>query len=105
MKVFDLNKVEANSVSVETLLELIPVDSGNVSFGVATFSAGIRHPEQGMGCHEQHEVSYIVEGRMNIHRQQGTTAIEPGQVVWLDANEPHAATAIEDGKVFWVLYG
>lgn len=105
MQIFNLQHIKANGVSVETLLELVPIESGDISFGVATFSGGLRHPEQGMTMHDQHEISYIIEGRMKLHGEQGITDIEAGQVIYLKANEKHATTAIEDGKVFWVLYG
>lgn len=105
MKIFDLTEIKANGVSVETLLELVPVEGGNVSFGVASFSAGTRHPVSELDAHDQHEISYIIEGRMELITEQGKTALAPGQVVWLEANEQHASAAVEDGKVFWVLYG
>lgn len=105
MKFYDLRGYVAEGTSVETILELLPVKAGNASFGVATFEAGTRHPEREMTAHDQHEISYIIEGRLKLFTEQGVTEVEPGQVVWLEANEKHASTAIEDGKVFWVLYG
>ena len=105
MKLFDLHGYVADGTSVETILDLVPVKEGEASFGLATISAGTRHPENELASHDQHEISYIIEGRLKLITEQGVMEVGPGQVVWLEANEKHASTAIEDGKVFWVLYG
>ena len=105
MKIFDLQDSVSDGVSVDTLMELVPIDSGNATFGVATISAGTRHPAQDMSPHDQHEISYIIEGSMDLYTEEGTVAIKAGQVVMLEAGEKHATLAETDSKVFWALYG
>ena len=105
MKIFDLNQRCAEAINVETLLELTPLRGGQASFGVAEFAAGSRHPARGMSSHERHEITYIIEGEMQLTTENRCITARPGQVVWLDPEEAHATTSIDDGKVFWVLYG
>jgi len=105
MKIFNVKDLSSEGVSVESLLELTPVETGNASFGMGAFGPDVRHPQTGLAHHDQHEISYIIEGRMILHMEDGDVNIEPGMVLWLEKGEPHATTALENGKVFYVLYG
>ncbi|NIB40489.1 cupin domain-containing protein [Pseudomaricurvus alkylphenolicus] len=105
MKIFDLHDFVAEGTTVETILELVPEHKSVISVGMASFSEGTTHPETDMATHDQHEISYIIEGQMDLHLDGRTTSVKAGQVVWLEAGEKHASTALQDSKVFWVLCG
>ena len=105
MEIIDFRDIDSSEFRVDTLLELLPIDEGRASIGVATFKSGMRHPEQGLACHEQHEISFIIEGSFDLHTEEGTTVVEAGQLVYLMAGEQHATTAKGNGKVYYVLYG
>jgi len=71
--------------------------------GRCRFAAGHRSPPQGRGMSAQHEICYLVEGRLLLETALGERIVEAGSTLILSPAEPHSTTALEDSVVFFVL--
>ncbi|MBN7796633.1 cupin domain-containing protein [Parahaliea mediterranea] len=105
MNIYHLKEREVRELQVETLEEVAPTGTRPIASGFAAFPRGARVPESGLSSHDQHEISYVIEGRLEVTLEQQTRTLVAGDAACIAANELHASRALEDSKVFWVLCG
>lgn len=79
----------------------------SIQFGTVFLLKGTRIPEQGFSRHEQHEISVIQEGKIEILNEDGTTKgyLSTGDVVFIEALEAQAGNVLEDTKIIYTLIG
>lgn len=55
--------------------------------------------------HPEHQILYVIEGKASITNTVFSLDLEPGDFVFLDANEEHyVITSDEEAKVFEIKY-
>jgi quercetin dioxygenase-like cupin family protein len=71
--------------------------------GMVRIGAGTRSPPDGFRTSAQHEVAYIVEGRVRVDTSDESRVVDAGSVVVSSPAELHATTALVDTTIFFVL--
>ena len=95
----------SGGVDIASLLTLGPEQAAAIDVGVASFPPDVRFPDDGYSVHDQHEVSLILQGEVEIETESGTATVRAGDIVHLEPGERHAAIARVPTRVFYVLYG
>jgi mannose-6-phosphate isomerase-like protein (cupin superfamily) len=93
------------SVDIQSLLNLGPHDQAAIDVGIASFPASVRSPESGFSVHEQHEVSFVLEGEFILETPDESQTVKAGQLVHFGPGEQHASTAVCESRVYYVLFG
>lgn len=95
------------AINIAPLLKLTGFrGAGLFEVGCAFFPCGAEHPvEGGYSTHEQHEVSLILSGALEIETQAGVREVSAGQVVHIEPHEAHRVRARSDSAVYYVLFG
>jgi len=78
-----------------------------VNYGTVFLKKGIRIPGQGFTTHEQHEISFVQSGKIQMLNEDGTELgiLKTGDVIHLDPLEPQAGFVLEDTRIIYVLIG
>lgn len=98
-------KWDDTTVRIENLGEQLTEGKTKTTYGVASFPAGIRHPESGFSAHEGSEVSFILEGEFDIETPDGVLSVTKDNLVVIPPGEPHATRATLPGRVVYFLIG
>lgn len=79
----------------------------SINYGTVILKKGIRIPETGFTQHPQHEISYLVEGKIQTLNPDGTNGeiLTTGDAVYIEALEAQAGIVLEDTKIIYVLIG
>ncbi len=105
MKIIKMQYGDENAPLVD-LLRLENIDQASARIGTATFAAGQRIPEvEGMSCHDEDEVSLILEGKLALETEIENVICEAGDLIHLPAGTAHASVALEDSKIYFMLLG
>lgn len=83
------------------------VEGISINYGTVMLEAGTRFPEEGMTQHQEHEYSYLAEGKIDMIDAQGHSIgiLEAGDVINIDPAEDHAGFIKERCKIIYVLIG
>jgi quercetin dioxygenase-like cupin family protein len=90
---------------VLSLLDLPAEQNAILKMGTARIQKGDWVPKQGHSSHEQHEVSVILSGKLEIESGGQPGLIQTGDVALIPAGEPHRAQALEDTELIWFWFG
>lgn len=104
MKVFQLEYPQL-PLQVLEQLELPAETSASLKMGTAKIQKGDWIPVTGYSSHEQHEVSVILKGELEIEVGGITTPLKHGEVVMIPAGEAHRTFALEDSELIWFWFG
>ncbi|MDR7058752.1 MULTISPECIES: cupin domain-containing protein [unclassified Sphingopyxis] len=102
MEIIPLNWDDAN-VRIEELGQRHSSGKSTALYGMASFPAGIRHPEQGYSAHEGVEISFILDGVFEVETPDGIISVAKDHLVVIPAGEPHATRATASGRVAYFL--
>lgn len=104
MKVFPLEYPQL-PLQVLDQLELPAEASASLKMGTAKIQKGDWIPAAGYSSHEQHEVSVILKGLLEIEVTGQSTTLKHGEVVMIPAFEAHRTLALEDSELIWFWFG
>jgi quercetin dioxygenase-like cupin family protein len=104
MKLLQL-EYAAYPTQVLNLLDLPPEQNAILKMGTARIQKGDWVPKQGHSSHEQHEVSVILNGKLEIESDGQPGMIQTGDVALIPAGEKHRARALEDTELIWFWFG
>lgn len=91
------------NVQIENLGEQFANGPTSTTFGIASFPAGVRHPQEGFSAHDGIEISFILSGEFDVETPDGTVNISEDSLVVIPAGEPHATRATAAGRVAYFL--
>ncbi len=86
-------------------LELPAETSASLKMGTAKIQKGDWVPVTGYSSHQQHEISLILKGLLEIEIAGQTTKLKHGEVVMIPAGEAHRTLALEDTELIWFWFG
>lgn len=88
------------------LLRLEHLNDASASIGTVTFAKGQRIPAgAGRSEHDRDEVSFIVDGEIDIQTDQRTATVGPGTLVHIPAGVAHSSVARQDTRIVFMLIG
>lgn len=102
MEVIPFSWDDAN-VQIETLGVHLADGRTTSSFGIASFPAGRRHPEDGHSIHEGTEISFILDGEFDVETADGVVTVAKDHLIVIPAGKPHATVARQSGRVAFFL--
>lgn len=102
MEIIPFTWDDAN-VQIESLGEQLTRGKSASSYGIASFPAGKRHPEEGYSVHEGTEISFILEGEFDVETADGIVTVAKDNLVVIPPREPHATVARRPGRVAYFL--
>ena len=88
--------------SSETRFEF-PIPNGAAITGMLEFKAGMRLPLEGTSVHDQDEISFILNGKLEAHSGGESCTLETGDISFIPALEHHWAMVLEDTRLAYVL--
>jgi mannose-6-phosphate isomerase-like protein (cupin superfamily) len=91
------------NVKIENLGAQLTEGKTSTTYGIASFPAGVRHPQEGYSAHEGIEVSFILEGEFEVETPLGVVSVSRDSLVVIPAGEPHATRATASGRVAYFL--
>ncbi|SOD12738.1 hypothetical protein [Pedobacter xixiisoli] len=88
-------------------LFLIQEEGLSMTFGTVFLMKGTRIPEKGFSKHEQHEISVIQQGKIEMLNENGTIKgyLTAGDVVFITALEAQAGNVLEETQIIYTLFG
>lgn len=104
MEVFKL-KYPSAPEQVLSLLELKPEQWAGLKMGTVRLNKGDWVPLEGHSRHEQHEVSVILSGGLEVECAGERSTLRAGDVSLIHPGEEHRARAIEDTELIWLWFG
>ena len=104
MKVFQLEYPQ-HPLQVLDQLELAPEANASLKMGTAKIQKGDWIPQTGYSQHEQHEVSVIIKGKLEIEVAGEISSLKNGDAVMIPAGEAHRTMALEDAELIWFWFG
>ncbi len=90
---------------VLSLLDLPAEQNAVLKMGTARIQKGDWVPLEGHSSHEQHEVSVILKGKLEIESGGQPGTIQTGDIALIPAGEAHRAQALEDTELIWFWFG
>jgi quercetin dioxygenase-like cupin family protein len=73
--------------------------------GTAKIQKGDWVPQNGYSSHEQHEISVILKGLLEVEIDGQISKVKNGEVVMIPAGEAHRTLALEDSELIWFWFG
>jgi mannose-6-phosphate isomerase-like protein (cupin superfamily) len=104
MEVFRL-KYPSAPERVLSLLELAPEQWAGLKMGTVRLNKGEWVPLEGYSKHEQHELSVILSGGLEVECAGEQSMLQAGEVSLIPAGEEHRARATEDTELIWFWFG
>ena len=104
MKLFHL-EYAAHPAQVLSILDMPPEQSAILKMGTARIQKGDWVPISGHSSHEQHEVSVILKGKLEIESGGQPGMMQAGDISLIPAGEAHRALALEDTELIWFWFG
>ena len=104
MKVFQLEYPQL-PLQVLDQLELAPEANASLKMGTAKILKGDWIPQTGYSQHEQHEVSVILKGLLEVEIDGQISRLKNGDAVMIPAGEAHRTIALEDAELIWFWFG
>jgi len=75
----------------------------SAQIGMVRIGAGTRSPAEGLRAGAQHEIAYLVSGRVQVDTAEGSRIVEAGSVIVSSPTEAHATTALSDATIVYVV--
>lgn len=104
MEVFRL-KYPSAPERVLSLLELKPEQWAGLKMGTVCLNKGEWVPLEGYSKHEQHKLSVILSGGLEVECAGEQPMLQAGEVSLIPAGEEHRARATEDTELIWFWFG
>ncbi len=79
------------------------IPNGATITGILEFKAGTRLPLEGTSVHDQDEISFILQGKLEATSGGETCTIQTGDISFIPALEHHFAFVLEDTRLAYVL--
>jgi quercetin dioxygenase-like cupin family protein len=71
--------------------------------GLVRIAKGVRSPLAGLRTGADHEIGYVVSGKVRVETQSGHCIASEGDVRIASPDIPHAIIALEDTVIFFTL--
>lgn len=104
MEVFKLQYPNAPE-QVLSLLELPPEQRAILKMGTVQLSKGEWVPPEGYSKHAQHEISFILQGEIEVESAAAHVSMGAGDVIVIPAGEEHRSRARADTRLVWFWFG
>lgn len=104
MNVFRLEYARSPE-QVLSLLELPSEARASMKMGTARIEKGGWVPTEGHSRHDQHEVSVILKGELEVESGGQKGRMVAGDASLIPAGEEHRARAVEDTELIWFWFG
>ena len=95
----------AQPAQVLSLLDLPPEQNAILKMGSARIQKGDWVPLEGHSSHEQHEISVILSGKLEVESGGQPALVQGGDISLIPAGEAHRARALEDTELIWFWFG
>lgn len=93
-----------NGERLKTLLTLSKDGGRQHEVGAAFLPAGCTMPERGESAHPRHEVSIILEGKIETSSNGNTVTLEAGDIVSIPQGESQSTKVIEDTRLVYIFF-
>jgi len=104
MEVFKLKYPDAPE-QVLSLLELPPEQRASLKMGTVRLNKGDWVPLEGYSKHQQHELSVVLTGGLEVECAGENSTLVAGEVSLIHAGEEHRAKATQDTQLIWFWFG
>ena len=71
--------------------------------GLVRIAKGVRSPPAGLRAGADHEIGYVVSGKVRIETSEDRYIASAGETLVASPDLPHATTALEDTVIFFTL--
>jgi quercetin dioxygenase-like cupin family protein len=71
--------------------------------GIVRIAKGTRSPVAGLRALADHEIGYVVSGKVRVETEAGVLDVSCGDTLVASPDIPHATTALEDTVIFFSL--
>jgi len=80
------------------------IKKNKIETGTVIFKSNSRIPREGFGVHNFDEISYIIEGKINVHFQEESFEVEKGDYIYIPKREKHYSSNVlrEDCIVLYI---
>lgn len=89
---------------LKTLICLEKSDGKSHEVGTGFLPAGCRMPDEGTSAHARHEVSIILEGKIETSSGGKTAILKPGDIVSIPEGQSQCTKVIEDTKLVYIFF-
>ena len=104
MKLFRLEYARSPE-QVLSLLELPAEARASMKMGTARIEKGGWVPLEGYSRHDQHEISVILKGELEVESGGQPGRMIAGDASLIPAGEQHRARALQDTELIWFWFG
>lgn len=104
MEVFKLQYPNAPQ-QVLSLLEFPPEQQASLKMGTVQLAKGDWVPREGYSKHTQHELSFILQGELEVESSAEHVSMGAGDVIVIPAGQEHRSRALKDTRLVWFWFG
>ena len=104
MDLLKLSFSDHQSDHLKRLLELHEQDI-SLEIGSVNIPAGTQLPNKGESAFPRHEISIIIEGKIQIDSQGQSVILQSGDIVSIPAKQYSKTRALEPTKVIYIFFG
>jgi quercetin dioxygenase-like cupin family protein len=85
-------------------LDTVRLDGAHeIKTGIVRIAKGTRSPVAGLRAGADHEIGYVVSGKVRVETEAGVLVVSCGDTLVASPDIPHATTALEDTVIFFAL--
>ncbi len=85
-------------------LDTVRLDGAHeIRTGIVRIAKGTRSPVAGLRALADHEIGYVVSGKVRVETEAGVQDVSCGDTLVASPDIPHATTALEDTVIFFSL--
>lgn len=93
-----------NGDRLKTLVQLTKSAERQHEVGTAFLPKGCTMPDVGTSRHPRHEVSIILEGKIETTSGGKTVVLEPGDIVSIPEGDEQSTQVIEDTRLIYIFF-
>ena len=89
---------------LKTLLQVTKSSERQHEVGTAFLLKGTSMPDLGVSTHRKHEVSIILEGKLETTSGGETVILKTGDIVSIPEGEAQSSKVLEDTKLIYIFF-
>lgn len=93
-----------NGNRLKSLLYLSKSDGRQHEVGTAFLPSGCKMPDMGESVHCRHEVSIILEGKIETTSNGKSVVLGPGDMVSIPEGESQSTEVLEDTRLIYIFF-
>jgi quercetin dioxygenase-like cupin family protein len=93
----------AGDYDLRELDTVLLIGAHEIKTGLVRIAKGTRSPVAGLRAGADHEIGYVVSGKVRIETPVGVQVACGGDTLVASPDIPHATTALEDTVIFFAL--